>query len=73
MHFERQFCLSKCIKIYFFLKIPDFFLGFTSKFRYGQVTLNTGIFLFGLNLSVEFIHELSNHRPAVPNCLPQKP
>ena len=43
MHFEKAFCLSKCIKLYFF---HNFFLGFTSKFRKGWVTLNTGCFFF---------------------------
>ena len=29
--------------------IPEKNLGFTSKFRWGRVTLNTGIFLFGIS------------------------
>ena len=47
MHFERQKCLAKCIKLYFSRK-PEKNSRFTSKFRYGWVTLNTGIFLFGM-------------------------
>ena len=43
MDFERH-RLSKCIKLYFFSRTPEKILGFTSKFRYGGVTLNTGIF-----------------------------
>ena len=38
----------KMHKIIFFQKTWTFFLGFTSKFTYGRVTLNTCFFLFGL-------------------------
>ena len=38
----------KMHKIIFFPENLKKFLGFTSKFRKGQFTLNTGIFLFGL-------------------------
>ena len=37
-------------KLYFFPENLKKILGFTSKFRYGLVTLNTGVFLFGLNV-----------------------
>ena len=37
-------------KIIFFSRKPEKILGFTSKFRYCQATLHTGIFLFGLSL-----------------------
>ena len=47
MYFERHFIL-KMHKIIFFPENLKKFLGFTSKFRQGQVTLNTGIFSFGL-------------------------
>ena len=35
-------------KIKFFQKTWKKIIGFTSKFSYGLVTLNTGFFLFGL-------------------------
>ena len=48
--FWKAFHLSKCIKLYFFQRTWNIFLGFTSKFRYGRVTLNTGIFYLALAL-----------------------
>ena len=47
MDFERRFAFQMH-KIIFFSRKPEKILGFTSIFGYGQVTLNTGIFLFGL-------------------------
>ena len=52
MAFQNR--LSKCINLYFFRK-PEKILGFTSKFKQGRVTLNTGIVLFGLTM------EFSSH------------
>ena len=46
MHFEMPF---KMHKILFFQEYLKKILGFTSKSRLGRVTLNTAIFLFGLN------------------------
>ena len=46
--FFNYYSLSKCIKLYFFPENLKIFLGFTSKFRQGRVTLNTGFFLFDL-------------------------
>ena len=43
MHSERHFAFQMH-KIIFFPENLKQILGFTSKFRYGQVTLNTGIF-----------------------------
>ena len=45
---EMPFKMHKII-FFFFSENLKKILGFTSKFRYGQVTLNTGIFLFSLN------------------------
>ena len=44
MHFETPF---KMYKIIFFPENLKKFLGYTSKFRQGWVTLNKGIFVFG--------------------------
>ena len=47
MHFERHFAFQNAYN-YIFSRKPEKILGFTSKFRQGRVTLNTGIFVFGL-------------------------
>ena len=44
-HFESHFALPfKMYKILYFSRKPEKILGFTSKFRYGRITLNTDIF-----------------------------
>ena len=48
MHFDG-IVPFKMHKILFFPEKLKKILGFTSKFRLGRVTLNTDIFLFGLN------------------------
>ena len=47
MHFERHLPFKMHEVIFFPEKLKKN-LGFTSEFRYVQVTLNTGIFLFGI-------------------------
>ena len=47
MHFERHFAFQNATN-YIFSRKPGKILGFTSKSRWGRVTLNTGIVLFGL-------------------------
>ena len=67
MHFERQFCLSKCIKLYIIQENLKKILGFTSKFRLGRVSLNTGIILFGLSQKVQ---GCGNSRAYLSNLVP---
>ena len=43
MHFERHFAFQNAYKSIFPENLKQI-LGFTSKFRYGRVTLNTAIF-----------------------------
>ena len=53
--FFKAFCLLKSIKLYIFFRKPEKILGFTSKFRYGWVTLNTGIFYLALMITLLII------------------
>ena len=47
----KAFRLSKCIKLFFSPENMKKILGFTSKFRYSWVTLNTDIFYLALKES----------------------
>ena len=63
-NFFSEYNISLCIlkgispfkmhKIIFFSENLKIILGFTRKFRKGQVTLNTSIFLFGLGTKISF-------------------
>ena len=55
MHFEKKFASQNALNYFFPIKHRDIH-GFTSKFMQGRVTLNTGIFLFGLIKSTGMEH-----------------